>query len=212
MGEKAATNEVINGLVSALRDTDSDVRGNACVALRSMGEKAAANEVILGLTIALEDTDSRVRIRACGALKSIGEKAGSFEIIRELLRMVTADNIAIPDVAIRTIEHILSVVPCISHFDDLTVKELSLCINRFSQNFLDKISPKKFVKAFLDRKILFWLPIIKEVLVRNGYPITITEDTVTLYVSNECVQLSFPDRELGQQLKDALVNWMDESS
>jgi HEAT repeat protein len=57
MGEKAATNEVIAGLLHALRDEDSYVRKNASEALGKMGEQAARHEVIAGLLHALRDED-----------------------------------------------------------------------------------------------------------------------------------------------------------
>jgi HEAT repeat protein len=46
MGEKAATNEIINALMMALGDTNEWVRSSACEALGKMGEKAATNEVM----------------------------------------------------------------------------------------------------------------------------------------------------------------------
>ena len=70
MGEKAATNEVINKLASAVEDQDETVRGNACKSLGQMGEKAATNEVINKLVSALEDRDKTVRGNAC---KSLGQ-------------------------------------------------------------------------------------------------------------------------------------------
>ena len=53
IGEKAATNEVINGLVKALNDEHEYVRRGACEALAAIGEKAATNEVINGLVSVL---------------------------------------------------------------------------------------------------------------------------------------------------------------
>ncbi|CAF4192234.1 unnamed protein product, partial [Rotaria sordida] len=68
MGEKAATNEVINRLVSALGDENSDVRSSVCDALGEMGEKAATSEVINRLVCTLGDEDPDIRRRACEAL------------------------------------------------------------------------------------------------------------------------------------------------
>ena len=61
MGEKAATNEVITKLVSALGDQSEYVRTSACEALGKMGEKAATNEVITKLVSALGDESDYVR-------------------------------------------------------------------------------------------------------------------------------------------------------
>jgi HEAT repeat protein len=54
MGEKAATSEVINQLVSALGDEDTYVRIRACEALGEMGEKAATGKLIKVLLSALQ--------------------------------------------------------------------------------------------------------------------------------------------------------------
>lgn len=49
MGGKAATNEAITELVSALADESDEVRSSACEALGKMGEEAATNEVVVAL-------------------------------------------------------------------------------------------------------------------------------------------------------------------
>jgi HEAT repeat protein len=85
MGEKAATREVIDRLVSALGDEDSDVIISACDALGKIGEKAATSEVINRLVSALSDENLYVRIRACDALRKIGEKAATSEVIDRLV-------------------------------------------------------------------------------------------------------------------------------
>ena len=64
IGEKAATNEVITKLVSALGDQSEDVRMSACEALGQIGEKAATNEVITKLASALGDQSESCQ-KAC---------------------------------------------------------------------------------------------------------------------------------------------------
>ena len=86
IGEKAVTNEVINGLVKALNDEDSDVSKGAREALVAIGKKAATNEVINGLVKALNDEHEYVRRRACEALAAIGEKAATNEVINGLVK------------------------------------------------------------------------------------------------------------------------------
>ena len=85
MGEKAATDEVIEKLVSALGDQNVWVRSSACEALCSMGEKAATNEVTEKLVSALGDDDYSVKMSACEALYSMGEKAATDEVIEKLV-------------------------------------------------------------------------------------------------------------------------------
>jgi hypothetical protein len=70
MGEKAATNEVISKLVSALGDESEDVRMDACRALGKIGEKAATNEVISKLAVLVKDKFSVSRV-AVDAMSNI---------------------------------------------------------------------------------------------------------------------------------------------
>jgi len=85
MGEKAATNEVVDKLVSAVGDKDFMVRESACRALGNIREKAATNEVIDKLVSALGDQNDTVRRSACEALGKMGEKAATNEVIEMLV-------------------------------------------------------------------------------------------------------------------------------
>ena len=58
IGEKAATNEVITKLVSALGGQSEYVRSWACGVLGKIGKKAPTNEVITALVTALGDQNS----------------------------------------------------------------------------------------------------------------------------------------------------------
>ncbi|CAF3830023.1 unnamed protein product [Rotaria sp. Silwood1] len=92
MGKKAATNEVIAGLLNALRDEDGRVRANVYGVISMMGEKAATNEVIAGLFDALRDEDDGVRENACLVLQNIGEKAATNEVIAGLANVLRDKN------------------------------------------------------------------------------------------------------------------------
>jgi hypothetical protein len=92
MGEKGATNEVINRLLLLLGDTNNSVRWSAYVALGKMGEKAATNEVINSLLTLLGDTDYWVRSDACRALGKMGEKGATNEVINRLLLLLGDTN------------------------------------------------------------------------------------------------------------------------
>jgi hypothetical protein len=85
MREKAATNEVITGLVTALGDENWYVSVSACEALGKMGEKVATNSVINGLVTALGNEIGHVRRTACEALGKIGEKAPTNDVINGLV-------------------------------------------------------------------------------------------------------------------------------
>jgi hypothetical protein len=70
MGEKAATNEVLNKVVSALGDESEDLRSTAINALGKMGEKAATNEVI-GKLVVMMKSDNKNRWRFVYAIEQI---------------------------------------------------------------------------------------------------------------------------------------------
>ncbi|CAF4882485.1 unnamed protein product [Rotaria socialis] len=61
MGEKAATSQVIDGLVVALGDQDEWVRRHACGALGQMGGKAGTSQVIDRLAVRLDDIVEGIR-------------------------------------------------------------------------------------------------------------------------------------------------------
>lgn len=67
MSDKAATNEVINGLVMALGDEYGNVQEAACTALGELGEKVATDDVINGLVMALGNvwSDERMLRKLC---------------------------------------------------------------------------------------------------------------------------------------------------
>ncbi|CAF1532296.1 unnamed protein product [Adineta ricciae] len=92
IGEKAATKEVIDGLVEALKSDDFRLRSSACYALGRMGEKAATKEVIDGLLEALKSNDDSMRYMACDALGRMGEKAATKEVIDGLVEALTSDD------------------------------------------------------------------------------------------------------------------------
>jgi HEAT repeat protein len=210
MGEKMATNEVISRLTDALKDTDHCVRRNACGALEKMGAKAATIEVMNALISVLRDINPDVRRSANAILCKIGGKAATNELIRRLLNTCNDKN---PDVqygAIETTGNILSLLSSMSQFDDFTIEELFLFIHRFKWKLIDKLSPEKFFRAFLDTKMPSWLPVIKLALILQSNAATMTNDTMTLYGNNESVELTVADIELRQKIKDVFINWMDE--
>ncbi|CAF0987424.1 unnamed protein product [Adineta steineri] len=92
IGEKAATNDVIAALMTAMQDTNSIVRSQACKALGQIGEKAATKEVIAALMTALRDSDDGVIFEACVAVGEMGEKAATKEVIAALeTELIDAD-------------------------------------------------------------------------------------------------------------------------
>ncbi|CAF0840289.1 unnamed protein product [Didymodactylos carnosus] len=101
MGEKAATNDVMNRLVTALGDESHYVRMSACDTLGKMGEKAATSYVINRLIAALGDENEYVRHKACEALGEMGEKAATNDVINKLVTALEDKSV---DVRWRTCE------------------------------------------------------------------------------------------------------------
>jgi hypothetical protein len=212
MGEKAATNEVINRLLILLHDAKDEVRRSACEAIKIMGEKAATNEVINRLLVLLHDVKDQVRRSACEALGKIGEKAVTNEVIRALLDVYIhrGDKLGLSlDFAMK---NIFGLLPCLSALEDNTVRKLSEYISEGNSRCLRNISPEEFIKAFLNTKISFWLPIIRSVFVRQGYAITITGMTIAVHGRKEAVPVPFLSSEVGEELQEYFVNWLDNPS
>ena len=76
-----ASDEVIQGLLTALKDVDKDVRFKAVYALGQLGR--ASDEVIQGLLAVLKDANERVRSSAAVVLGQLGRT--SDEVIQGLL-------------------------------------------------------------------------------------------------------------------------------
>jgi hypothetical protein len=121
----------------------------------------------------------------------------------------TDDGSSLEEVVRKVVENILPLSLSMSDLEIDTVLKLSTHRNLFKWNFWRKLSPEKVVRAFLSTKISFWLPIIKEVLIKQGCGITVAENNVVIYGSKEPVELCFLDKELGQQLYDHLKNCVD---
>ncbi|NCS23415.1 MAG: TIR domain-containing protein [Microcystis aeruginosa BS13-02] len=74
------SNQVVNQLLKALKDSDEDVRGKAVEALGNIGSETA----IPGLLKALEDSDSFVRGKAVEALGNIGSETAIPGLLKAL--------------------------------------------------------------------------------------------------------------------------------
>jgi hypothetical protein len=165
------------------------------------------NDRIAGkLTNALRSENYEVRWHACRLLQMTGEKAATNKVISGLLHACFNRYSVVRDAAHSAIENILPLCSSMSCLMQDTVLNLSLCIERFNFKFLREISPDKFVQSFLDTGISAWLPIIRTVLLRQGYGITVTENTVVLYSSKEPLKLSVLNSLVCKQLKDGLIN------
>ncbi|CAF1086241.1 unnamed protein product [Adineta ricciae] len=95
IGEKAATKEVMDGLLEALTTGDNSLRSTACDALSRMGKKAATKEVIDALIEALRSENDAVRSWACDALVGMGEKAATKQVIDRLVEALRSENDAV---------------------------------------------------------------------------------------------------------------------
>jgi hypothetical protein len=88
MGEKAATNEVINQLVNVLEDQSENVRWSASETLGMMGGKAATNEVI-GKFLVLMKSDTDLTFGY--TVKAVHKILNSSGVIRQLDPKIMAE-------------------------------------------------------------------------------------------------------------------------
>jgi hypothetical protein len=209
ISEREATNEMIICLVDALDDESIKVPLYAYNTLRVVCRKRTDSIVVSRLITALRSKNYEVRMNACQLLEVVGENAAIEEVISELLDACFYDNSAVRTAAVAAIENIFPLCLCMPLLAHDTVLKFLSCINRFNFKFMREIVPEKFVKSFLETGISHWLPIIKTVLLRQGYGITVTEKAVVLYSSKEPLELPVSNKELCKQLKNGLFNQID---
>jgi hypothetical protein len=203
MGEKAATNEVITKLVSALGDQSDDVRMNACEALGKIGEKAATNEVITKLVSALGDQSHYVRRGACDALGKMGEKAATNEVISQLLILMNTGSDYVQWKVAEAVGNILSSSAVIKQLAAKIVADLCLC--RRASDCLRNISEDELMRVLLPTKNVNWLRAVIQLTFLKGTAVTATENKIVLYGKTEPAELPIPDSVLRQQLIDAFL-------
>jgi hypothetical protein len=136
----------------------------------------------------------------------MNENTVTEEVISGLLDACLDNNSAVQIAAMIAIENIFPLCLFVPLFAHDTVLKILSCVNRFNFKFMREIPPEKFVQYFLQTEVLYWVPIIKTVLLRQGYGITVTEKTVVLYSSKDPLELPVPSKELSEQLKSGLIS------
>jgi hypothetical protein len=204
MGEKAATNEVISKLVSALGDESENVRANACEALGMMGEKAATNEVISKLVSALGDESGYVRRHVYKALGKMGEKAATNEVISKLTSIGNADYWEESESAVHALQNILSSCAVITQLDPHVIADL--CLSKYASDCLKNASEHQLINFFFKAENLDWLSAVTKITFLKAAAITATEDKVVVYGSQEPLEICVPNSELYHQLFDAFTD------
>jgi HEAT repeat protein len=159
MGEKAATNEVINRLLLLRGDTDHTVRRGAYEALGRVGEKVATNEVIHRLVLLLGDSDFSVRSRACEVLWNMGEEATINKVFRVLLKARCENEFAMRSIEGERSRKFFDLLPCVRNLEEDIDKEKNR--SHYQKCWIRENSlPEEFIRVFLHTKLSFWLPII----------------------------------------------------
>ena len=150
-----------------------------------------------------------MRSKACAALGQTGDKAATSELIGILLDVHCMGDDARMVEVYQTMAKILKSFAFLSDLKPDTVWKFSKYVNELNWVSLENVRPEKLIKAFLNTEIPFWCLIIKTIFVRNGYGLTLLENTVTVYDNTEPVELSFSNIEFGQQLQNCLVTEID---
>jgi hypothetical protein len=208
MGEKAATNNVINGLVTALGDENDHVRRTACEALGKIGEKAPTNDVINGLVTVLRDESMFVRESACQVLGKVGEKAATNDVINGLLD--ARDHVIGYSSAYGTLERIFLSFSALTQLPSDTVSKLFEKIKEGQLGALRTVPPDQFVKVFLHTRSTVWLHVVIVVALLQGNAVTVIGNTIVVYGSQEPVQVPVPNEELRRELVEAFIHQTEE--
>jgi hypothetical protein len=204
MGEKAATNEVISKLVSALDDESEWVRESACEALGEMGEKAATNEVISKLVRALGDQSESVRENACDALGKMGEKAATNEVMNKLIFLTNDERYFVHTEAANAIKNILSSSAILAQLDPKLISDL--CLSEFGFDCLSNVSLDQLIDSLLTTRKPEWLSVVTLFTILYGFAVTDTEGKFVVYDRKEPSHLFAPTLELRQQLIQAFTH------
>jgi hypothetical protein len=197
MGEKAATNEVISELVSALGDESEYVRSSVCEVLGKMGEKAATNEVISKLASALGDESRDVRWSACEALEEMGEKAATNEVISKLAIIIN-DGYAGSNIVVEAVGNILSSSAMIKQLDPNIFRDLGL--SEYASTHFRNVSEDEIIKFSFNIGNPDCLPAVANILLVKGVAVTAIEDKVVVYCSKEPIELSVPIGDFTEKL------------
>jgi HEAT repeat protein len=200
MGEKAATNEVITKLVSALGDQSDGVRGNACYALGKMGEKAAMDEVITKLVSALGDESDGVRGNECSTVRRIGEKAATNEVIMKPLVLINDSRFS----AAQAVKNILISSAVIKQLAPKIIEDLYRC--EYASDCLKNVSEDELMNVFLMSENPGLLPAVTQLTLQRGAAVIVNKNKVVVYGKKEPVELKIRNSELYQRFIKAFVD------
>lgn len=172
--------------------------------------------MITKLVALLADVHVSVRRSAREALAKMGDKVATNEVIGGILDVYVRNNSGDEIWEKSLMASILNLLPCLSALEAATVYKLAKYVSgeKYGEKYGEtiEVSSEKMMRAFLNTKIKYWLPIILKIFVRRGFAITVTETTVTVHNSEGSAVLSFSDREIGIELRQYFANWFDNSS
>ncbi|CAF2220269.1 unnamed protein product [Rotaria magnacalcarata] len=184
VGGKAATQEMIKGLLIALSDKNDVVRVYARRALERLDERAANEEVIKVLLAALSDQDCDVRACACKALGQIDGKRGDVHIMNALVDLSLRSSVGYYFLW-KHLKNALyhSETMIILKSDIVRNLEISLGQCRF-QEFL-AIPTHKFVNVLLKTVDVSWMPIVTRTALYQRNAIVVWNNSIWVYGSEE---------------------------
>jgi hypothetical protein len=204
MGEKAATNEVISKLLSALGDKTEYVRWGASEALGEISEKAATNEVSSKLVSALGDDHEDVKWGAYYALGKMGEKAATNEVISKLIILLNDKKFRGSHVAVNTVKNILSSFAVLTQLKPKLISDL--CLSKYGSRCLENFSSEQLMNFSVTTKMRDWLPVVTQFTLLEGVAVIAVKDKVVIYGRKEPLELSIPNSDFRQQLIEAFTD------
>ncbi|CAM4824685.1 unnamed protein product [Rotaria magnacalcarata] len=204
VGGKAATQEMIKGLLIALSDKNDVVRVYARRALERLDERAANEEVIKVLLAALSDQDCDVRACACKALGQIDGKRGDVHIMNALVDLSLRSSVGYYFLW-KHLKNALyhSETMIILKSDIVRNLEISLGQCRF-QEFL-AIPTHKFVNVLLKTVDVSWMPIVTRTALYQRNAIVVWNNSIWVYGSEEPKKSNCSDK-MQNELVEAFSN------
>jgi hypothetical protein len=209
MGEKAATSEVINRLVSARGDRDSNIRWGAYDDIGKMGKKAAASEVINRIVNALGHEDSNVRSSAWYALAVMGEKAARSEVIDRLVTELK--HVWFTTGIFKWKEKVvnnLSALSALAMFYDKEVAAADAVVTFKRCIETRSISPQRLLKVYMDTTERIWLPAVIYAFLFKRAAAVVFGNSIWVYEREGVTQIRIGNQKLLVKLQKGCAEEM----
>jgi hypothetical protein len=148
--------------------------------------------------------DEGVRKNACEALGQMSEKAATNDVISTLVTLVNSNWLWECASAEGAIDHILSSSSVLIQLDPKIIA--NFCLEESITKGRKIVSVEQLINIFFNTKNPDWLPVMTRLALQQGVAVTVTEEKLVVYDSNELLELPVPCIALVQQVIKAFNN------